>query len=165
MNSPDASDSTGFPAGEVARMLDRLARLVLRLNTPGELSLTTASTLATLDRSGPCRLTDLAARQGVTQPAMTQLVSRLQESGLAERAADPQDRRVVLVRITAAGRAALAERRRARGERLAVLLTELDEAERAALTAALPAIDALTRLLPDDAPASPGVPVPEPSRH
>ncbi|MBO0816571.1 MAG: MarR family transcriptional regulator, partial [Actinobacteria bacterium] len=38
------------------------------------MSLTAAATLATLDRSSPRRLTALAAHEGVTQPAMTQLV-------------------------------------------------------------------------------------------
>ncbi|MBX6358009.1 MAG: MarR family transcriptional regulator, partial [Micromonosporaceae bacterium] len=59
--------------------LEQLVRLLLRrLSPPSGLSLAAAATLATLERSGPQRLTELAAREGVTQPAMTQLVSRLQ---------------------------------------------------------------------------------------
>jgi DNA-binding MarR family transcriptional regulator len=46
------------------------------------LSLTATATLATLDRSGPSRLTWLAVREGVTQPAMTQLITRLEDAGL-----------------------------------------------------------------------------------
>ena len=73
---------------------------------PGDgLSLTAAATLATLDRSGPSRLTELAAREGVTQPAMTQLIARLAEQGLVSRDADPGDGRVVQVQLTAGGRA------------------------------------------------------------
>ncbi|MFC4531158.1 MarR family winged helix-turn-helix transcriptional regulator [Sphaerisporangium dianthi] len=140
----------GSPAAEVTAALERLTRLVLRLNTPGGLSLTSAATLGTLDRSGPCRLTELAAHEGVTQPAMTQLVSRLQEAGLVERAGDAHDGRVVRVHITDAGRAALAERRKARADALARLLSRLGEDERASLIAALPAIDSLTRQMPDD---------------
>ncbi|WP_248958307.1 MarR family winged helix-turn-helix transcriptional regulator [Sphaerisporangium perillae] len=143
-----------FPVTEVTSSLERLTRLVLRLTTQGELSLTSAATLATLSRSGPSRLTDLAAHEGVTQPAMTQLVSRLQEAGLVARAGDPDDRRVVRVHITEAGEAALAARRRARADALTRLLGRLGEAERAALVAALPAIDSLTRLLSDERPAT-----------
>jgi DNA-binding MarR family transcriptional regulator len=150
MDFPVMADARRFPATEVTTALERLTRMVLRLTGRGELSLTSAATLATLERSGPCRLTELAAREGVTQPAMTQLVSRLQESGLAERAGDPEDGRVVRVHITDAGRAALAARRKVRTDALARLLTQLSDDERNALVAALPAIESLTRLFPDD---------------
>jgi DNA-binding MarR family transcriptional regulator len=150
MDSPATVQARDFPAADVTAALEGLMRLVLRLGTRNDLSLTSVATLATLERTGPCRLTDLATREGVTQPAMTQLVSRLQEAGLAVRAGDPEDGRVVLVHITDTGRAALAERRQARAASLAELLARLSEDERARLVAALPAIDSLTRLVPDD---------------
>jgi DNA-binding MarR family transcriptional regulator len=132
------------PTGEVvAASLERLARVVVRMSPRGDLSLTAAQTLATLERSGPMRLTELATQGGVTQPAMTQLVSRLQDAGLAVRAGDPEDGRVVQVHITDAGLAAVAQRRRARAGLIAEALAHLDEAERASLFAALPAIDSL----------------------
>jgi DNA-binding MarR family transcriptional regulator len=53
----------------------------------------------------PCRITELAAREGVTQPAITLLVNRLEERGWVLRATDPTDGRVVLVELTASGRA------------------------------------------------------------
>jgi DNA-binding MarR family transcriptional regulator len=129
-------------AADVAAGLERLVALIRWLSPPG-LSLTTAATLATLERSGPCRLTALAATEGVTQPAMTQLVGRLEESGLAVRRADPADGRVVHVQITDAGRALVATRRAARAERLSGLLARLTQADQDALAAALPAIEAL----------------------
>lgn len=128
----------------VAAGLERLIGLFRWLSPPGNLSLTAAATLATLERSGPCRLTVLAAREGVTQPAMTQLIARLQDTGLVNRTTDPDDGRVVLVRITAAGQAMLAHRRQVRAERLAGLLAGLSAADQAALVAALPAMDALS---------------------
>ena len=104
-----AGQSTTHPrAAEVAAGLERLLALIRWLSPPG-LSLTTAATLATLDRSGPCRLTALAVNEGVTQPAMTQLVGRLEESGLAIRCADPADGRAVHVQITNAGRELVAQ--------------------------------------------------------
>ena len=109
----------------------------------GILSLTAAATLANLERSGPQRLTALAVREGVTQPAMTQLIARLQEGGLVCREADPGDGRVVQVRLTDQGRDTLARRRAVRAERLAVILDRISPQDRAALGAALPAIDAL----------------------
>jgi DNA-binding MarR family transcriptional regulator len=135
---PEDALATGLAAG-----LERLISLFRRLSPPSGLSLTAAATLATLDRSGPSRLTSLAAREGVTQPAMTQLIARLQDTGLVGRAADPHDGRVVQIRITADGRALLARRRAVRAERLAVLLAQLSPDEQAALATALPAIEAL----------------------
>jgi DNA-binding MarR family transcriptional regulator len=130
-------------AAGVAATLERLIGLFRSLSPASGLSLTAAATLATLERSGPSRLTWLATREGVTQPAMTQLIARLEDAGLVERAADPADGRVVQVRITDDGRAMLAGRRAVRAERLAGLLDRLSPDEREALAAALPAMDAL----------------------
>jgi DNA-binding MarR family transcriptional regulator len=140
-------------AADVAAGLERLFGLFRRLSPPSGLSLTAAATLATLDRAGPCRLTSLAAREAVTQPAMTQLVDRLQQAGFAARGPDPADGRVVQVRITDEGRAMLAHRRAIRTGRLAGMLAELSPAEQAVLAAALPAIEALTNAWRDDAEA------------
>lgn len=144
MNTGTSNDSA-----EVAATLERLFRLV-RWLSPAGLSLTAAATLGTLDRSGPCRLTDLAAREGVTQPAMTQLIARMAGQGLVERVPDPQDGRVVQVRLTGPGRALIAARRAARSERVSGLLAALSQTERAALIAALPALNALAAARADD---------------
>jgi DNA-binding MarR family transcriptional regulator len=133
-------------AAGVAAALERLVGLFRSLSPASGLSLTSAATLATLERSGPSRLTWLAGREGVTQPAMTQLIARLEDTGLVERAADPADGRVVQVRITADGRAMLAGRRAVRAERVAGLLDRLSPGEREALAAALPAMDALANV-------------------
>ena len=133
-------------AVEVAARIERLLGLFRSLSPPSGLSLTAAATLARLERSGPSRLTSLAVKEGVTQPAMTQLIARLQESGLVSRTADPADGRVVQVRVTDEGRAMLARRRAVRAERLADILARLSPEEQAALGAALPAIDALANV-------------------
>src|SRR5260370_40187877 len=95
-------------AGGMAAGLERLIGLFRSLSLPDGLSLTAAATLATLERSGPRRLTALAVQEGVTQPAMTQLIARLQDSGLVSREADTQDGRVVQVRLTGQGQDMLA---------------------------------------------------------
>ena len=124
--------------------LERMLRM-LRTMTPSRgLSYTSATALSTLERTGPRRLTALAESEGVTQPAMTQVVGRLQELGLVSRAADPDDGRVVLVTITDAGRAELARRREARAAVLRERLAALDASQRDALRAALPVLDTLT---------------------
>src|SRR5260370_10768702 len=130
-------------AGGIAAGLERLIGLFRSLSLPDGLSLTAAATLATLERSGPRRLTALAVQEGVTQPAMTQLIARLQDSGLVSREADTQDGRVVQVRLTGQGQEMLARRRAIRAERLAAVLAPISPEDQEALAAALPAIDAL----------------------
>jgi DNA-binding MarR family transcriptional regulator len=147
MNSPPRARPQ---AADVAAGLERLLVLIRRLSPPG-LSLTAGATLSTLERSGPCRLTALAALEGVTQPAMTQLVGRLEDQGLAARCTDPADGRAVNVQITPAGLSLLARRRAYRAERLSRLLARLSPAEQAALASALPAINALASA-PGDSP-------------
>jgi DNA-binding MarR family transcriptional regulator len=115
--------------------------------------MTSVATLATLERQGPRRLTALAALAGVTQPAMTQLISRLEDDGLVRREADVADGRVVQVRITDEGRATLARRRAGRAAKLAVILTQLSPEYQAALAAAVPALDALAAARRDEQPA------------
>jgi DNA-binding MarR family transcriptional regulator len=133
---------------QLVKSFERLFALLRRLNPQQDLSLTAASTLRTLERHGPHRLSDLAGTEGVTQPAMTQLVSRLERAGLAERRTDPADGRVVVVDIADAGRDLLRKRREARAGRLAALMAELDDADRVAIMAALPAFDRLADLVP-----------------
>jgi DNA-binding MarR family transcriptional regulator len=139
-------------AAALATDLEQIIRLFRSLSPPSGLSMTAAATLASLERLGPQRLTLLAAREGVTQPAMTQLISRLEESGLVRREASPEDGRVVLVVITDEGRATLARRRAVRTERLTGIITQLGPDHRAALASALPALDALASIPRDDDP-------------
>jgi len=59
-----------------------------------------------LDFAG-IRLTDLAARVGVTKQAVGQLVDDLAALGMVERATDPDDSRAKLIRFSRRGHAAL----------------------------------------------------------
>jgi DNA-binding MarR family transcriptional regulator len=140
-------------AAALAADLERILGLFRSLTPASELSITAAATLATVERLGPQRLTVLAAREGVTQPAMTQLISRLEESGLVRREASPEDGRVVLVVITDEGRSVLARRRSVRSERMAAIIAQLGPEHRAALAIALPALDALASVPRADDPA------------
>jgi DNA-binding MarR family transcriptional regulator len=75
-----------------------------------------------VDREGPTRLTALAAAEGISQPAMTQLIQRLERHGLVERLSDPDDRRATLLTVTEVGRALLAQRTGKRRKRLSDLM-------------------------------------------
>lgn len=129
----------------IATAIDGLVALAIR-GGPRDISLTAAATLATLERGGPCRLTDLAEIEGVAQPSMSTLVTGLERSGLAERRASPDDGRVVLVTLTPAGADYLSTRRQARAARLADLIRMLPADQAAALAAAVPAMISLRDL-------------------
>jgi DNA-binding MarR family transcriptional regulator len=111
------------------------------------LSLTALSTLATLEHTGPRRLTDLAVTEEISQPSMTSLVTQLEQLGLAERRRDRADARVALVAITRAGRQLIRERRRVGAQALTKLIDKLDEQDAAELNAALPALLRLVDVL------------------
>ncbi|GHH08196.1 MarR family winged helix-turn-helix transcriptional regulator [Streptomyces rubradiris] len=140
--APGASAAIG------AALYSLATRAARRL--PRDMSLTSAATLATLDRTGPRRVTDLAAVEGVTQPAMTALVRVLEESGLVERRDDPSDKRVKLVCLTEAGASYVRARRQAGVHAFERLIGKLTGDEIEALAAALPALRHLAELESQD---------------
>jgi DNA-binding MarR family transcriptional regulator len=94
-------------------------------------------------REGPQRITELAAQERVTQPAITLLVNRLAERGWVERIPDPTDGRAVLVSLTAAGQEVF---ERLRSEYRALLHEEmatLEDSEVETLAAAVAVLDKL----------------------
>ncbi len=128
----------GVRSEQAASTLYEFVTLAVReLSTGREPSRTAISVLGSLESLGPLRVTTLAAREGVTQPSMTQLVKRLVERGYVALTVDATDARARLVTITEAGRTVLAERRRGSQQRLVALLAELGPDQAAALAAAV----------------------------
>lgn len=66
-----------------------------------------------IDRRSGTRSTELARRARMTKQGMMLLVDDLESRGYVRRVADPEDARAKVVRLTARGRAAAAETRRA----------------------------------------------------
>ncbi|MFI1919095.1 MarR family winged helix-turn-helix transcriptional regulator [Nocardia sp. NPDC020380] len=122
-------------------------RFYIRIPTLERLPFTTLSVLDSLvaaDR--PLRLSELTTTEQISQPGLTQLVTRMERDGLVERRPDPVDRRASLIHITAAGRAVSSSRQDDRTRHLAPLLDQLTPAERDALATALPALARLAEL-------------------
>ncbi|WP_295656976.1 MarR family winged helix-turn-helix transcriptional regulator [uncultured Nocardioides sp.] len=65
--------------------------------------------LLSLTPADGLRVTDLAERVGMTKQALGEFATVLEDRGLLESLRDPADRRVRILRPTAAGRAAVAE--------------------------------------------------------
>ena len=72
-----------------------------------------AALFLSVDRRSGSRLTDLAEHTRLTKQAMMSMVDDLEGRGYVRRVPDPGDARAKLVRLTAAGRRAAAECRRA----------------------------------------------------
>jgi DNA-binding MarR family transcriptional regulator len=66
-----------------------------------------------IDRRSGTRLTELATRARVTKQGMMLVVDDLESRGYVRRVVDPRDARAKVVRLTARGRSAAAECRRA----------------------------------------------------
>lgn len=127
----------------LARGLRDFAGDLLRSTRTDSLSPAAASTLSWLAREGAMRITTLAEREAVTQPAMSGLVQRLEAGGLATRGSDARDGRAALIAITPLGRRTLERRRAAQDAVIIDRLSGLSADELAALEAALPALSAL----------------------
>lgn len=125
----------------VARALEGVITWLRDQRQPQILSASALSVLSRLETLGPLRVTDLAEREGLSQPGTTTLVNRLTASGLAVRAADDSDRRAVLVSITDEGSRSLAAYRASRANLIATRIRSLSLDEQRLLHQALPALE------------------------
>jgi DNA-binding MarR family transcriptional regulator len=133
----------------IGDVIDQSMDLTARfLADRADLSASAAFALIRVRHEGPMRLTVLATEEGTSQPAMTQLVQRLERQGLVTRLADPDDGRASLVGITPHGEELLDDRKRLRRERLATLFEALTPEDQYALRlSAQVALPILARLI------------------
>jgi DNA-binding MarR family transcriptional regulator len=115
---------------------------------------TQLAALATVGHSGPMRLGDLAAAEGIAPSTLTRLVTALEDSGYVRRCADPSDARASTLAITAHGQDALERIRAESTLALAASMQLLAPAQRAALADALPVLEQLAEV--SGAPGSSG---------
>jgi DNA-binding MarR family transcriptional regulator len=137
------ADQPAVLADELAPRIARMIILLRRETAAAGLSRAQLSVLHAVRDGGPRRITDLAELEQVTQPSMTLLVSRMERAGWVQRQPDPLDRRGVLVTLTPDGRRRLDRVVAARAAALERRLEQLRPAHRAALAAAVPALDAV----------------------
>ncbi len=127
-------------SSRIAHALDRLYTQLGRQYGPLSRPLRRALRLLAGREAGgaPARVGDLAAELELTTAGATRLLDRLEELGYAERYRAPgPDQRQVGVRLTAEGRAALAEADAAFVARARATLAPLTSAERARLATLL----------------------------
>jgi DNA-binding MarR family transcriptional regulator len=133
------------PVVDVTRLRVAIARLSrqLRKHELAGLTPTQLAALATVERAGPLRLGDLAAAEQIAPSTLTRLVSVLEDRGYVERHAVPGDARAWTLAVTPRGHQVLDQIRRENTLVLADSLLTLSSDQRAALAAALPALERL----------------------
>lgn len=145
--TPAPSDVTGQLAEQLLLLTRRMHRAQKRHLEP--LGITPAQsrllrTLAHYDR--PPRMADLAERLDVVPRAVTTHVDALEACGAVRRAPDPDNRRVVRIELTPAGRRTLHMLHEARRDAAADVLEPLTDRQRSALLELItPLLDAPDR--------------------
>jgi DNA-binding MarR family transcriptional regulator len=166
LTEPERRDSlapliimTRVQAREAARELLKIMPLVMRtvaaeLRSAGEMPAPAHFPLLMMLNERPRSLTELADLRGVSLPTMSNSITSVAQRGWVRRITpgrDGRDRRVVLVEITAAGRAALERVGHSAEGHLADILAPLDAASHRRLEAGLGVLRKVFAAPPDSA--------------
>src|SRR4249919_4221938 len=135
-------------AAELRPVLLRLARELRKETEQLGVTARQATRLWLVKRSPGLSLAQLAAEEGISPPAMSGHVDRLERVGFLERMRSSEDRRRVGLRLTEDGERLMRRVRARRTTWLADRLRRLEPLELEAIEGALPA---LLRLVGDDA--------------
>lgn len=134
---PDPQDITRLRVA-VGRLHRRLAQ-----RSTSELTFAQISALVMVEKHGPIRQGELAAREKVAAPSMTRTVSGLVEAGLVQKIPDPDDGRSCHIVVTEAARTLLEKVRTERSAMLAERVARLSPEQYSTLVAALPVLEQL----------------------
>ncbi|HTZ87688.1 MAG TPA: MarR family transcriptional regulator [Solirubrobacteraceae bacterium] len=123
--------SQGFAAA-----WDQLVLAIRRLQargqqSPEDLTLAQYYVVRGLQREGPMALCALAELAGVAAPTATRFVDGLERAGVVRRERSREDRRTVVISLTATGQERLKRKERQLARRRRLLYERLDPAERA----------------------------------
>jgi DNA-binding MarR family transcriptional regulator len=135
-------------ADDIRPVLLRLARELRKETEQLGVTARQATLLWLVKRSPGLALAELAAEEGISPPALSGHVDRLERAGLLERVRSSEDRRRVGLELTDEGGKLLRRIRARRTTWLAGRLGALEESDLASIAAAAPAF---RRLLGEDA--------------
>ncbi|MYW64056.1 MarR family transcriptional regulator [Streptomyces sp. SID8379] len=124
-----------------------LVRRTLQLPVDSGLTMPQRTALSQLERLGPTTSSALAREVQITAQAMGATLGVLRDRGFVERTPDPDDGRRMVLTVTEDGRQALRDKRNARAELIAGVLSSdaFTPAELERLAAAAPLIERLAR--------------------
>jgi DNA-binding MarR family transcriptional regulator len=127
-------------------VLLRLARELRKETEQLGITARQATFLWLVKRSPGLSLAELAAEEGISPPAMSGHVDRLERAGFLLRVRSDDDRRRVGLRLTDEGERLMRRVRARRTTWLANRMSALDHADLAAIDAALPALARLVEI-------------------
>ena len=130
-------------ASDLRPVLLRLSRELRKETEQLGVTARQATLLWLVKRSPGLSLAELAAQEGISPPALSGHVDRLESAGLLERVRSTEDRRRVGLRLTDEGTRLMRRIRARRTTWLADRLRALDPGELKAVEAAIPALQHL----------------------
>jgi DNA-binding MarR family transcriptional regulator len=148
-NTPGGAPAPREPARDalISELVDEMTSwtprdrmLAFRSWLKGSLSLIHLHVLTVLEADGPLPMSRLADMLDVSVASTTGIIGRMEERGLVERSHGAADRRVVLVRPTAAGIAIFGDLTEHRRQQLTTLFERLTQDELTALLTGLRAM-------------------------
>lgn len=122
------------------------ARAAYQVSEVG-LSYVSLRALAAIEREPGLRVGELAVREGITQPSMSQTIKRLVDDGLLERTPSAEDARASDLTITEAGRDAVRRYRADSAEQIVPVFRDLSPGDIDALQRAAEILPGLTKQL------------------
>jgi DNA-binding MarR family transcriptional regulator len=137
-------------ADGITRLRGVIARLARQLNassTAEGLTPSQASVLALVVYRGPLSLSELAELEGLNPTMLSRVVGRLQELELIRRIPDPADLRSASVMSTPEGQKVDGRVKAQRAAVVSQCVDQLSDHQEQALSAALPALEALAEAL------------------
>lgn len=141
----------GSDAGRLTETVIRLRRALratVRTDHPWELlPMAQVELLQVLTEESPLRISDIAQRRNLATNTVSNLIGQMMTGGMVKRATSTTDRRVAAVTITSTGSAKLASWIATNERQIDAALATLDEQDRAAVRAALPALERLADAL------------------
>ena len=136
----DVTFSAESVASELRPVLLRLARELRKETEQLGITARQATLLWLVKRSPGLSLAELAAEEGITPPALSGHVDRLERAGLIERRRSTDDRRRVGLRLTDEGERLMRRVRARRTTWLADRIRTLEPEELESIEAAIPAL-------------------------
>lgn len=143
---PNHRPAASADLDRIVDVFDTLMHRLMETHAPQlntlELTMSQTKAMYLVLAAGPLRMSELAARLGVTNSTATGLADRLVELGLLERREDAADRRQVVVNATPHGADELERFRELNSRRLREMLAAVDRAD-------LPIVERALRILDD----------------
>jgi DNA-binding MarR family transcriptional regulator len=131
---------------EVTRLRRAVAKLTRALNTSATsegLTPTQASVLGLVAARGPLALSTLVEAEHLNPTMLSRVIGKLDEVGLVRRTPGVADQRTVRAEVTAEGRRVHKRIRNSRNTIVSGCVAQLPAEQSAALTGAIPALEAL----------------------